>query len=286
MKPSSDYFRGRTAVIANKHQKERVIAPLLEQHLGLKIIVPTSINTDQFGTFTLDVHRQGTMLDAARAKALEGMRLTGADIGIASEGSFGPHPEFPLAPANTEIVIFIDTQNDVEIVGGSISLNSNHRHQYVESVKEAIAFAKSIGFPEHALVVRADEHNTTHMEKGITTLAGLEETVRHLLQQPSLNKVFLETDMRAHLNPTRMDNIKLATEDLIQNALRMCPKCGTPGLSIIKKEPGLPCQQCGLRTDLPLANVFQCKKCAYIHKELYPEKKKAAEPVHCGYCNP
>ena len=46
----TSYFKNRTAVIANKHNKERVMAPILEKALGLKIIVPKEIDTDQFGT--------------------------------------------------------------------------------------------------------------------------------------------------------------------------------------------------------------------------------------------
>lgn len=282
----TDYFKGRAAVIANKHKKEQVIAPLLQQHLGLAIIVPEQIDTDQFGTFTRDIPRQGTMLDSARAKVQEGLRLTGVDVGIASEGAFGSHPAVPLVSANTEIVVLIDKKHDLEIVGGSVTFKTNHRQHYVTSVDEAFAFAKAIGFPEHGIVVRDHEHDTRHMQKGVTTFEALEEAVSHSLRHLFLRKVFLETDMRANVNPTRMENIKRATEDLIQNALRVCPQCATPGFSVSKKEPGLPCEQCSLRTELTLADVYTCKKCAYSREEVYPDGKETADAGHCGYCNP
>ena len=286
MRKITDYFQGRTAVIANKHKKEVVIAPLLENHLGLKIIVPEEIDTDQFGTFTRDVVRKGTQLEAARAKAEEGMRLTGADIGIASEGTFGPHPDSPFISANTEIVVLLDKKHGLEIIGGNVSLKTNENHRYVNSVEEAKEFAQAIGFPSHGLVIRAHPDISLGMVKGITTEEQLEKAIKKFLKVPLIGKVFLETDMRAYVNPTRMENIKLATEDLIKNAKRTCPKCGIPGFSISKKEPGLPCETCGLKTDMTLADIYTCKKCNYIKKELYPDGKKTAYAGNCGYCNP
>jgi len=53
-------FSDRLAVLATMHQKERVIAPLLERELGIKVIVPPDFNTDIFGTFTREVKRPGT----------------------------------------------------------------------------------------------------------------------------------------------------------------------------------------------------------------------------------
>ena len=264
MNDSNHYFKERTAVVATKHKKEQVIAPLLEQHLGLKLIVPENLDTDLFGTFTRDIPRKGTMLEAARAKAEEGMRLTGVDIGIASEGSFGPHPALSFIPSNTEIVVLLDKQHDLEIIGSSVTFKTNYHQQYVSSVEQALAFAKIIGFPEHGIVIREDERDTAFTKKGITTFEELEETVSQLLQATpgdTLSKVFLETDMRAFVNPTRMENIKQATEDLIQKALSVCPQCGTPGFSVSKKEPGLPCEQCGMRTEITLLDVYICKKC-------------------------
>lgn len=51
------------------HQKEKVIAPLLEQELCIKVIVPQDFNTDIFGTFTRDVKRPGTQIATAKLKA-------------------------------------------------------------------------------------------------------------------------------------------------------------------------------------------------------------------------
>jgi hypothetical protein len=38
--------------------------------------------------------------------------------------------------------------------------------------------------------------------------------------------------MRAHKNPTRMENIKEATHDLIKNIHKKCPQCNIPGFVV------------------------------------------------------
>jgi hypothetical protein len=92
--PFQDLFHNKTGVLATMHQKEQVIAPILE-HLGIKIVVPQGLNTDEFGTFSRDIKRPGDQLQAARLKAERAMALTGLTLAFASEGSFGPHPSIP-----------------------------------------------------------------------------------------------------------------------------------------------------------------------------------------------
>jgi hypothetical protein len=104
-------FNDRLAVLATMHQKEKVIAPLLEQELGIKIIVPQDFNTDIFGTFTREVERPGTQITAAKLKAEKALELTQENLAIASEGSFTPHPLVPYIYCNREIVVFLDKIN-------------------------------------------------------------------------------------------------------------------------------------------------------------------------------
>jgi len=108
--------------------------------LGVKIVFPQEIDTDQFGTFTRDIPRKGTQLDAPRKKTIEGVRLTGAEIGVACEGTFGPS-EFGFLNANTEIVMMIDMKNNLEPVGGYVSLQTNISEIYVSNIENAIEFA-------------------------------------------------------------------------------------------------------------------------------------------------
>ena len=62
------------------HGKEKVIVPILESELGVKVILPKNFNSDQFGTFTGDTARTGNQLEAARLKVQSAMKLTGAQF--------------------------------------------------------------------------------------------------------------------------------------------------------------------------------------------------------------
>ncbi|MBL7537713.1 hypothetical protein INQ15_25330, partial [Escherichia coli] len=71
--------------------------------------VSSGIDTDRFGTFSRDVERTGSQLDAARAKiAAAFAEAPDAQFALASEGSFGPHPYIPFAPLAREIVVLAD----------------------------------------------------------------------------------------------------------------------------------------------------------------------------------
>ena len=95
----------RTAVLATMHQKERVMAPVLEREFGVNILVPAELDTDTFGTFTKEVKHLGTQIEAARHKAQKALEIVGETLAFASKGTFGPHPMMPYLPANREIVI-------------------------------------------------------------------------------------------------------------------------------------------------------------------------------------
>ena len=281
-----DLFAHRVAVLATMHGKEAAIAPLLQAELNLKTIVPADFNTDAFGTFTREIKRTGDQLTAARFKAEAAMQLVGETLGLASEGSFGPHPAIPYLPCNRELVLLLDATHDLEIVGYDFSTDTNYRQQVVNSLEAALAFAQQIGFPSHGLVAMptADSPEPAAIVKGIVTESELREAVTPWLQRQG--SVYLETDMRAMLNPTRMQAIARATQDLIRKLRSHCPQCDAPGFDVSDRKPGLPCGLCYTPTDLTLAAVYRCQKCGFTQDRLYPDGIELADPAQCAYCNP
>ncbi|MBE9170839.1 hypothetical protein IQ238_26120 [Pleurocapsales cyanobacterium LEGE 06147] len=145
-------FSDRTAVLATMHHKERVIAPILNRDLGVKVIVPANFDTDRFGTFTRDIARAGNQLEAARHKAEKVLAVTGEGLAIASEGSFFPHPAFPFVACDRELVLLRDRVNHLEIVGEELSTETNYAHTSIQTIEETLEFAQKVGFLEHALV--------------------------------------------------------------------------------------------------------------------------------------
>ncbi len=278
----------RVIVLATMHAKEQAIAPILAQELGVDVIVPSDFNTDQFGTFTRDVNRPGDQLVTARAKAQRAMELLGKTVGIASEGSFGPHPAFPWVAANRELVLLLDQQQGLELVGDVLVTETNYRHTQVRTMAEAMEFAQRVQFPSHGLVVMssATTHDPQQMMKGITTETQLAEAIAQLLPHSPTGSVHLETDMRAMMNPTRMAAIAKATQELVRKLRQCCPQCNYPGFDVVERRPGLRCAQCHLPTPLIRVAVHGCQQCGHQQELLFPDGQELADPLHCSYCNP
>jgi hypothetical protein len=281
-------FANRVGVLATMHQKERVIAPLLERELGIQVVVPENFDTDAFGTFTREIKRPGDQLQAARLKAEKALKLTGETLALASEGTFGPHPAIPYVSCAQEIVILFDKANNLEIVGEEFSTETNYRHKSATNVEEAYRFSVEAGFPEHGMIVMVSSSSQYKDEiiKGITTKEQLIEAVTLALSKSPNGKVHIETDMRAMYNPTRMKIIEKATRNLIKKLNQLCPDCSCPGFEVVEKRRGLPCALCNLPTAMTRAVIYQCKKCGFSKEELFPDGLEKADPAQCMYCNP
>jgi hypothetical protein len=277
-------FTGRTLVIATMHEKEKVLAPMLEQALGVAVFVPPTFNTDRFGTFTGDIQRNASPLETARAKAEAALVQTGNDLALASEGSFGPHPVIGIVPANEEWLILIDKKNNIEVVVREISTETNYDGRICRSIDEVLDFAKAAGFPEHGLIIRKNKNEVNAIVKGIRNTEELVKTANTFLE--SDNELFIETDMRGMMNPTRMKVIATAGEKLIKKLKSLCPSCESPGYDVEEVIPGLPCSACGLPTRTPKAYLYRCKKCGHETTQEFPKGNTAEDPMYCDYCNP
>ncbi len=277
-------FENRKLLIATKHGKESVIAPLLEKALGVKCIVPENYNTDIFGTFTGEIERKNDPVSTLRQKCQHAMNMFDCDLAVASEGSFGPHPSLYFANADDELLILIDRKNELEIKARELSLETNFSGSEIKSEKELREFASRALFPSHALILRNKKNSNLRIVKGINNKEALLSSYHELLQQ--FNTVYAETDMRAMFNPSRMKVIGKATENLISNIKTCCPQCNTPGFEITEIKTGLPCKWCGHPTQSPLYFVYTCSKCSFKKKTFFPHHKSNEDPMYCPNCNP
>ncbi|GEN49393.1 DUF6671 family protein [Alkalibacterium pelagium] len=282
------FFKGRRAVLATMHKKEQVIAPVMENELGIHIQVPEGFDSDRYGTFTGEVERTGNQLEAARLKAEAAMELTGCPLAVSSEGSFGPHPMIPFLPCNREVVMLVDKDQNLEVFGTAITTRTYFKHKVISSFEEAYRFAESVEFPDTGIVVKVKEQSVDpdEMTKGITSTDQLKEAVQKALTKSSDGTIFIETDVRAMHNPKRMKNIEAATRDLVKNILSTCPACEWPGYKAVSSKKGLPCEWCRQPTELTLSLQYECTKCGYNEEQYYPEGIEQADPGQCSYCNP
>ena len=272
MLDNKNLFFNRKALIITKHAKQQVIAPILNEELGLHVSVATKVDTDEFGTFSGEVERPDTQYNTAKLKILKAFKLyPKAEIAIASEGAFAPHPDSSFIPLNTEIILLIDRKNHLEISAKYLSLSVNVKEETISTMEEGWAFARVIGFPETGVILKTtDKNNKPVVVKDATTNAALENALRSLLQDSMDGKVTMQTDMRAHHNPVRMENIRLATIELLKKIQSVCTKCNTPGFDIKVLIKGLPCSICNSRTQSTLSHIYECKKCKHQQEILYP----------------
>jgi len=278
---------GKRAVIATMHGKERVIGPLLRSALQLQVEVAKGLDTDRFGTFTREIERAGSQLDAARAKIAAAFeRHPDAPVAIASEGSFGPHPSLPFVALGREIVVLRDRETGLELIGHHADMATNFQHAQVTDVSAALAFAAEIGFPAHGFIVLACVDGVPaparFVRKAIETADDLAVAVTEAFSLGSA--VHVETDMRAHRNPTRMRAIKRATLDLVRRWRSPCPICARPGFAMTERLSGLPCADCGAPTIAGRADVWSCEGCGY--RDERPVAAVDADPGLCRACNP
>ena len=283
MKRPSPYH-GRKVALLTQHGKERVIAPVLEPVLGCEVHHVTGFDTDQLGTFTRDIPRPGTQLNAARRKARKGMELTGLSLGLASEGSFGPDPFTGMFEWNVELLLWIDDERGIEIVGMAQG-DANSGHIQTASWHDLEAFARSEGFPRHHLVMRPMGPDDHRIHKGIVDWAGLKTCFDECSAQSDSREVFVEVDLRAFANPGRMQHIAQAAGDLLHRLQSLCPACDTPGFWVTERKPGLPCAACRHPTSGYRSEVWSCLNC--VHQAFRDRTDcLVADPRHCEYCNP
>lgn len=284
-KHNNSLLKGRVSALLTKHKKEQVIKPAFEMATGCRIEVLSNYDTDIFGTFTGDVDRPGTQLETARIKAKRGMEVSGLDIGLSSEGSFGPHPSVSFVPLNIEIVMLIDKKESFEIWGEWSGSDTNYSRETVDSFVKAEKFAVLVGFPQHQLVVKPSMINSKELIKGISDHDALVKAVDWAISLSPERSAIIETDMRAHANPTRMANILKATQNLIAKLNSACPECNTPGFWLTERRTGLPCEWCEAPTNEILAEIYSCARCGKKEERIYPKGKKASAG-RCPICNP
>jgi hypothetical protein len=277
-------FKGRDLVIATKHGKERVIAPIVEKELNVKCFVSLDLDTDLLGTFTGEIERKNDPITSARNKCFMAMELTNCDIAIASEGSFGPHPSLFFIPADDEILVLIDKKNGLEIIVRELNTETNFNGSDIKTEEELLAFAANANFPSHGLILRKSKDEYGDIVKGINSVEQLSKVFIELMND--FGTAFVETDMRAMYNPTRMKIIESATQKLIKKINTLCPICNMPGFGITDAKEGLPCEICNFPTRSTLSYLYTCQKCNYTKEEKYPKGKKIEDPMYCDYCNP
>jgi len=285
MNELASLFQGRSLIISSKHQKHQALSTVLSDQLGVEVVYNLPIDTDELGTFSGEVERASDAYSTLRKKCLLGMEKYGYDLGVATEGSFGPHPSILWSNAHEELIVFIDKENNLEISERLLTLETNFNHAEVANWDELLAFAGRVQFPSHKIILTgSDEAGKRLFFKGMLDETELQSAFERISQ---LSRVIrAETDMRAMFNPTRMGVIKELGAKLVNKVLSHCPKCSAPGFGEITYQSGLPCQSCGYPTQSILTKITNCNRCGFGSELLFPNGKISEDPMFCDFCNP
>jgi len=279
--------------LATRHGKEQVIGRALRWGLGAELVHVQSVDTDALGSFCGTVRRQGGALEACIAKAEAALREGGTALAMASEGSFGPHPHLPFLAAGLECMVFLDQQRGLTIREQLLARRTNFAHRLVSPPlptgpdSDLERWLEQVDFPRHALIVRPHTREIHGpVEKGLRSWEALQRALHRAAPAAPDGLALLETDMRAHCNPTRMAAIRALAFRLVRRIATPCPACHTPGWGMVAQRPGLPCGGCGLATELVLAEEWGCELCSHREKRPRRDGLLVADPGQCGWCNP
>ena len=260
------------------HGKETAVAAALRKH-GYAIQTYSDFDTDSLGTFTGEKARDLTQAQTALKKAQLACELTGKRFGLGSEGSFGPHPQAFLLPWNMEVLAFWDNQHQHAIYAIHGTAHTNFASEKVSSLDAGFEFAEKVLFPSHGLILGTA--SDAFFKKGLKHLGDFKTSLERALKLSPA--VWLESDMRAHMNPSRMQAIEQTAEKLSVLLGSDCPQCKLPGYGLSELVKGSPCQDCLTPTRIPKAEKWACNHCDFM--EIHP-LGSLAPAASCDRCNP
>lgn len=277
-------FAGRTAVLATKHRKLDLIVPPMRA-LGMDVTA-AAVDTDELGTFTGEVPRPGPPLETAIAKARVGMAATGSTLGLASEGSIGPHPAVPLLTVDVEIVVLVDAERDLVVSASATGLDLLAATRSLSPGGDPTDLLDRFGLPDHAVIVRPNAGPPTPVFKGLRAPSDVERAIADCAAASPDGHACVETDLRAHMCPSRRPTIRAAAEHLAARLATPCPACAGPGWGCVEVITGIPCGWCGTPTPEPRAAVDGCPACDHRVERPTVPADTTGDPARCRRCNP
>lgn len=275
-------LQGKQILLVSKHKKEQAIQPVFKKVFDTEIIVCENVDTDLFGTFSGEIKRAETAKITVAKKCWAGLKINPEfRFALASEGSFGSHPDSFYLPYNEEWLIFIDRETHTEVYAKSGTTKANFISETISDIEQLQNILSKMSDNYFVLKNEIDEKV---LLKGSKNIIQISEVATQEFKHGK--KILLETDLRAMNNPLRMENIAQAAQKLVENLQSKCPNCKSIGFSIEKAIKGLACESCKLPSPYPKYHVKVCNNCE--HEEIVEpiHKLKSLEPQYCQICNP
>jgi hypothetical protein len=261
----------KTAALLTKHRKSLQLAPVLYD-IGIELVEIDFFDTDELGTFSGEIERTLSPKACALEKAKKAADLSGLNVGLGSEGSFGSSPLGGLMNWNQELICLYQKEPEL-IIYASAEGPTALRAIKASSLDELAG--KISDFQQQRWIVRCPD--------GI--LKGLSQAEVIALHQAPFTEwpVLLEPDFRAMNSPLRQIMIQKAALNLAERIQSKCPHCNAIDFWPDDRELGPACQLCGQPTNEIKAIVSNCKSCGFSESQL---KKSQGDASYCNYCNP
>lgn len=272
-------------MLSTKHEKLALVAPALARAVALEV-ASVEVDTDQLGTFTGDVARAHPPLETAVRKARLGMAASGSPLGVASEGTVGPDVTVPFLTADRELVVLVDDELGIVIHEEYTAYDGVMASTTAAAGDDLDAFLARADFPRHRLIARPNLDTVGPIVKGIADLPTLRRAVADASAASRDGLARVETDLRAHVDPSRRRVIEAAAERLAARVAALCPSCATPGWGPVDLVTGVPCAACGTTVEVVRAEIDGCTRCDLRIERPIVRSARTADPSTCPHCTP
>jgi len=234
-------------------------------------------STPTFSALHRDITREGSQLDAARKKARIGMELSGLSIGLAARFvRLDPFTGMLPGTGTVDLDRRRWASSYRNSAGKTIFLTVWSRVGRRQRISPIGRFSRT---PPGG---RPEDETTPNSAKG-WQIAQLRGCGNLGIEFRANRRAFVETDMRAFANPTRLENIRLAAVDLGRRLSSFCPVCSAPGFVLVTGA-GTALRDCGTPTNEVKADIHRCVRCE--HQMLVEREREYASARYCDYCNP
>ncbi|KUJ83464.1 hypothetical protein AWR36_006280 [Microbulbifer flavimaris] len=276
------------AVLLTQHGKESVIGPVLAEDGLLTLQHTDAFDTDTLGTFSGEIERKLSPIDCARHKARLACELSGASIGLGSEGSFGAGPLPGLVGWDHELLVLVDLERDLEIVASAQGPFEVREWEARDADELRAGLCEQD--PGQGWLLQANGYLAKGLQDADALLQAAEGLYRQVRGRALINgeafpwPLNVQPDLRAMHCPARQAFIREAAINLRQRLLSLCPDCAAPGFWPDLMDYGLPCSACGFATGCLRQRRAVCAHCKA--EACYPVEEKFADPGSCQICNP
>lgn len=261
----------KTVTLLTKHHKSLQIAPALNE-LGIELIEINFFDTDQLGTFSGEIERKLSPMQCALEKAKLAVELSGSNVGLGSEGSFGGGPLPGVMNWNQEIICLYQKQPEL-IIYASAEGPTPLRAIKADSADDLSS--KLSDFESQKWIMRCSD--------GVLKGLELQEVIvmhqMDFIQWP----VVIEPDLRAMHSPHRQIMITEAALNLSERLQSKCPNCQAINFWPDQRLFGPPCNLCGEPTNEVKSIVYTCNNCLHVETIV---TKGLGDACYCNSCNP